>query len=243
MSTKNDVWVRNQMQTIYAGWTMEGYPHFVQAEYIDIFAMATGITKGGLRVLDAGCGEGLVASRIKALGNEVIGVDICAEAISEAVTKRRVDRGIVCDISHVPLGSETFDLIICVGVLLYHFDLKRPFTEFHRLLKPGGELLVVDHHRRNPYTKLHFSRPNIVDRLLEGRDNIPRRALDEKIVAEGSSEIFAWQTPAYLSMFTQHPHPIINFVHKIARVVFRGVRWFSKKPWTGNMIVIRGVKK
>ena len=44
-------------------------------------------------------------------------------------------------------ADETFDVIICHNVLEYAPDREQIAAEFARLLKPGGKLSIVKHHR------------------------------------------------------------------------------------------------
>lgn len=104
----------------------------------------------GSRVLDAGCGPGLVAEAFLEAGYEVVGVDLSAEMITRA--ERRNDRfgsravfrqGSVFE-DH-PDWSGPFDAVVSRYVL-HHVDdplgfLRRQFA----LLRPGGFLILSDH--------------------------------------------------------------------------------------------------
>ena len=78
--------------------------------------------------------------------------------------------------------------------------------------------------------------------MLEGRDNIPRRPLDEHLVAGAASGLFAFRPPMFLSLYTKHPHKLINAAHVAARTAFRLVRAVTTASWTGNVIVMVGDK-
>jgi len=47
------------------------------------------------------------------------------------------------DLHNIPLPSETFDAIYCISVLEHTHDYPAILSEFHRLLKPGGVLVVT----------------------------------------------------------------------------------------------------
>jgi len=80
----------------------------------------SGLNPEGLRILDAGCGEGKNAYYLAELGAEVLAVDVSRLAIrnAEALTagNTRVNWKI-CDIQEVVL-SDSFDVVLAYG--LYH---------------------------------------------------------------------------------------------------------------------------
>jgi SAM-dependent methyltransferase len=61
------------------------------------------------------------------------------------------------------LSSESFDLIVCTALLEHHPDPPSLVGEFHRILRPGGRLIVsgssVFPSHGNPYNYFHFT-PN-----------------------------------------------------------------------------------
>jgi ubiquinone/menaquinone biosynthesis C-methylase UbiE len=96
----------------------------------------------GGRLLDVGCGDGSFALRAKGKYREVWATDISARMLSEAARKADIyfvqqdmDEGL-------PFANSLFDAITCLGVILYLFDLRFAMNELHRVLKPGGSLIV-----------------------------------------------------------------------------------------------------
>ncbi len=93
-------------------------------------------------LLDAGCGTGGVLQRLGNCSNHV-GIDL-----SEAAVKFCRQRGLKqvkqADITAMPLASESFDAVICSSVLYHRWvpDVEKALQELHRVLKPGGLLLV-----------------------------------------------------------------------------------------------------
>lgn len=87
----------------------------------------------GTRVLDAGCGEGILV--------EEYTPRLAIEGIDVSYTSDRVKRG---SLTALPHASGSLDRALCLDVLehLTFEDQPKALGELHRVLKPGGELLV-----------------------------------------------------------------------------------------------------
>jgi len=142
----------------------------------------------GARVLDVGCRYGAL-TREYLEGNEVVGVDIDRRALEEAA-KLGIEP-VWGDASEpLPLGDETFDVVV-LGELLEHLPLpQQTVAEARRVLRPGGRLVgsVPNAYRlkgrlsflvgRPPEpdpTHLHLFSPGDVRRLLAEFDQVQLR--------------------------------------------------------------------
>lgn len=99
----------------------------------------------GSRVLDVGCGSGLLGGAIAARGNEVWGIDN-AEAIAE-IAGERLHRFLLADITdHDAVGralvGESFDVLVFADVLEHVFDPVGMLAFYRRFLRPGGRVIV-----------------------------------------------------------------------------------------------------
>lgn len=99
----------------------------------------------GKRVLDAGCGPGVYAEWLLKHGADVVALDVSPKMV--ALAKQRLGGAIevrAADLSKpLPfLDSTSFDIVICPLVLEYIEDWSRPLAAFHRVLPPGGHLIV-----------------------------------------------------------------------------------------------------
>jgi len=97
---------------------------------------------GGLRLLDIGCGGGLLSEPLARLGAEVTGIDASARNIAIASQHAR-QSGL--DIRYMPVAAEalaetgeTFDIVLAMEVLEHVADLSVFMTATARLLKPNG---------------------------------------------------------------------------------------------------------
>jgi SAM-dependent methyltransferase len=107
----------------------------------------------GRRVLDVGSGNGYVLSRYAMTGADVYGVDLTSTGI--ALCRRRFAlaglRGhfTVGNAENLPFPSESFDCVCSMGVLHHTPDTDRAVREVHRVLRPGGRLIVMFYHRNS----------------------------------------------------------------------------------------------
>ncbi len=98
----------------------------------------------GSLVLDAGCGNGLFAEYLVALGYQVKGIDIAEGAVVAA--RQRVPQGTFFAASleeTLPFEDEEFNAIWCTEVFEHLFDVHRAMAELNRVLKPGGHLIFT----------------------------------------------------------------------------------------------------
>lgn len=100
----------------------------------------------GMRVLDVGVGTGLVAREAAAIvGNAslVTGIDPCPGMMEEANVPEGV-RLTLGRAEEIPFPDASFDFL-SMGYALRHIsDLSVAFREFHRVLKPGGRICLLE---------------------------------------------------------------------------------------------------
>jgi len=99
---------------------------------------------GNKRMLDVGCGFGglsvLVGERLAF--QEVYGIDIDSVALAEAEKKGVIVANIEVGKQKLPYESEYFDLVMSLGMLDYLPFFDDALTEFRRVLKSSGYLLI-----------------------------------------------------------------------------------------------------
>jgi tellurite methyltransferase len=109
----------------------------------------------GLRVLDAGCGEGKNAAFLAQQGATVTAVDLSGRAISHAKrdwASLHAIEWVQADIRKFDLGVHPFDVVIAYG--LYHcLESSAEIAELHsrlnRATRPGGYHAVCCFNSRN----------------------------------------------------------------------------------------------
>jgi 2-polyprenyl-6-hydroxyphenyl methylase/3-demethylubiquinone-9 3-methyltransferase len=103
---------------------------------------AYGADRARVRVLDIGCGGGLVSERMAALGYQVTGIDQSEGSIETARRHARAG-GVTVDYQVGTAGQlsrldGSVDLVVISDVLEHLYDLPGAVAEIARVLRPGG---------------------------------------------------------------------------------------------------------
>jgi 2-polyprenyl-3-methyl-5-hydroxy-6-metoxy-1,4-benzoquinol methylase len=106
----------------------------------------------GTRVLDAGCGEGILVDEFAGR--------LAIEGLDPNYSSERVRSG---SLLNLPYGDASFDRALCLDVLEHLEFEQQPvaLAELFRVLRPGGELLVSIPNLAHLQSRIHF--------LLTGR--------------------------------------------------------------------------
>jgi len=115
------------------------------------------IRPNGLKALDVGCGGGIMAEEVAAMGFDVTGIDPSEQSIATArrhaaLSALKIDYRQGAG-EHLPFPDATFDLVYCCDVLEHVNDLERVISEAARVLKPGAPY-VYDTINRTPVSRL-----------------------------------------------------------------------------------------
>jgi ubiquinone/menaquinone biosynthesis C-methylase UbiE len=94
------------------------------------------------QVLDVGCATGDMAARLKERGYDVSGVDIAEPMVARARERWPGIRFEVGDGEGLPFPDNSFDGVVCLGVIEYQDRDERMLQEIRRVLKPGGRAVL-----------------------------------------------------------------------------------------------------
>lgn len=107
----------------------------------------------GAHVLEVGCGIGLDSARMARHGLRVTAIDLTVVGAATAEARaRRNSFDAVClaaDAEHLPFADANFDYVYSFGVMHHAPDTQRCIDEACRVLRPGGEALIMLYHRRS----------------------------------------------------------------------------------------------
>jgi ubiquinone/menaquinone biosynthesis C-methylase UbiE len=130
-----DEWAKSYEQDVADTWGYYGPAAATEhlTQYVD---------PAGAKVLDAGCGTGLVGVLLKQKGfTEVHGIDYSAGMLAQAEQKAIYASLEQMDMNQpLPLESAVFDAVTCVGTFTGSHVKPEAFRELARVTKPGGML-------------------------------------------------------------------------------------------------------
>jgi len=110
---------------------------------------ALGAQKGE-RILDIGCGPGFYVAEVAELvgpDGTVVGTDISANMLSLAARRCKGRTNVTfheAPATSLPVNDSYFDAALSVQVLEFVEDIDGALAEMHRVLRPGGRLVLWD---------------------------------------------------------------------------------------------------
>jgi ubiquinone/menaquinone biosynthesis C-methylase UbiE len=96
------------------------------------------------RIVDVGCGTGLMSARLAATGRYVLGVDLSTSMIAQARvrTNARLDF-LHADAENLPLEDAGYDAVVNLISFHHYPNPDKAIAEFRRVLRPGGRLVLI----------------------------------------------------------------------------------------------------
>lgn len=113
----------------------------------------------GAAVLEVGCGVGLDSAAMFRHGLQVTAVDLTVVGVATADRRARAQQLRVdyacADAEHLPFAERRFDYVYSFGVMHHAADTQRCVDEAYRVLRDGGEALIMLYHRRSLNELMH----------------------------------------------------------------------------------------
>lgn len=167
------------------------------------------------KVLDVGCGPGVMAESVAERGGEMLGVDLSPEMVNEARAKFKDFPNTSFEVGNVEaleLPDESFDQVICMAVVEYLDSPSKMLFEIARVLRPNGLALITVPKRihidratvalTTPFRKLaQFfveAQSDQLPRLSLQPDELDAAAIEAGLVFEGGRQY----------QFTPLPYPL-----------------------------------
>jgi ubiquinone/menaquinone biosynthesis C-methylase UbiE len=167
----------------------------------------------GKKVLEAGCGTGLVLSRLAQVAKEAHGFDLSAGMVEKA--RARGLSVVLGSVTQVPFKDETFDFVCSFKVLAHVPDITTALAELARVTRPGGYLALEFY---NPFS-LRYAAKRIAG---------PGRISEDRTEADVFTR---WDAP----------HEIPKLLPPSLELEdFRGVRVVTPAAFVHKLPVIRG---
>lgn len=133
-----------------------GQHGFADQEQLDLLRQVTGLGPTH-RVLDLGCGHGLIAEYLSdSTGAHITGLDFSPAAIEQAQRRTAVkaDRLTFAlgDINRLDLPAGAFDVILSIDSMYFSQDYQATLRALLAALRPGGQLAFLYSYGREPWT-------------------------------------------------------------------------------------------
>ena len=123
--------------------TCDQYSYLIRKQYV--LEMLDCIPRQG-RILDIGCGPAVYTRDLVARGWSVCGVDLSSGMLRTAANnvaglQGKPVRFAAAQATELPFRNESFDAVLCIGVVSYVESVPALLTEVRRVLHPQGQAL------------------------------------------------------------------------------------------------------
>lgn len=208
-------------------------------------------------LFDEAFGHGMV-DLLRGLYGTVLGIDLSESVIRSARIEAAGARAVRGDTRSLPFGDAAFDAVVSISTL-DHFDRLGEVTtslrEIHRVLAPGGSLVLTLDNRAHPIVWLRNLLPYRLVHALGivpyyvGRTAGPWQA--RRLVAECGFEIEESDTilhcPRVLAVpvsrrLERAAGPATRTGFLRALLAFERLRTWPTAPWTGHFVAIRAIR-
>ena len=143
------------------------------------------------KVLDAGCGGGANVKRLleRVPNGYVYGLDYSEISVEESnkVNKKDIEAGrceiVRGDVSSLPFGEESFDLVTAFETVYFWPDLEKTFAGIRRALKPSGVFFICNESNGHDKEAVKFSK------IIDGMSLYDADALKDLLTNASFSKI------------------------------------------------------
>jgi len=106
------------------------------------------------KILDVGCGPGLLLKAAQQRGLQTFGIDLSPEAINIASHTSPDSQLETGSVTHINYPDKSFDYITCIGVLEHFLDMDRSIAELKRVAKDTAQYCIMVPNSRTIYWNL-----------------------------------------------------------------------------------------
>jgi len=142
-------------------------------------------------LLDIGCGTGTFDAMLAAtsMPARIVGLD-CAESMCQVASEKAHHAGvadhihyITADSEHLPFADASFDAVTCSNSFHHYPHQQFVVNEMHRVLRPGGRLMLIDGFRDNIIGWVAFD--VIIDHVEKHVHHAPWSTIDQYFKTSG----------------------------------------------------------
>jgi 2-polyprenyl-3-methyl-5-hydroxy-6-metoxy-1,4-benzoquinol methylase len=120
--------------------TEEAQTRPINVERVQTISDMVSSVGNGLKVLDIGCGSGVISEHIWKMGNHVTCADL--PKIASLAHRRQVLSAVAADAEHLGFAPNSFDVILALEILEHLWSPHDFLDEARRVLKANGHLII-----------------------------------------------------------------------------------------------------
>ncbi len=217
--------------------TYERHRHHGYHQLIDELEVGLVRRYCGDRVLEAGCGTGLILQRLQSICGQAVGVDLSSGMLSLArergltVTQAAVDA--------LPFADETFDTVVSFKVLAHVPPIRETLVELTRVTRPGGHLLLEFYNRYSLRGLIkQLKKPTTIGATYNDEDVFTRldTPAEMRSYLPPNVELLGVRGVRVLT-----PLALAHRVPVVKTLLSHGERWAADAPavrWLGGFLVL-----
>jgi ubiquinone/menaquinone biosynthesis C-methylase UbiE len=194
------------------------------------------------RVLEAGCGTGLILRRLGEHCDHATGIDLSAGMLAAAR-----DRGLgvaQASVDALPFSDETFDTVVSFKVLAHVPAIAAAVAELARVTRPGGHVLLEFYNRHSLRTLIkRLKNPTRIGSSFSDEDVHTRfdNWAAVKSYLPSSLEVVGVRG---VRVFT--PVALVHDIPLVAHLLAAAERWAADAPllrWLGGFLIVVATKR
>ena len=203
----------------------------------EFFHLIEGNQPAGRSVLDAGCGSGEKSIELSKRDYNCVSVDVSDWALRnarKAIKQHDLSDKIVLlqeDLSRMNFANNTFDYLLCWGVLMHIKELSSVLDELTRVLAPGGFLIVNEINMHSLESRIFRQVANLSSKTVSVRKAPYGVEIERKI---GKSEMFVRHSDLR-SLVSGFQRRGLVLDHELPDQITEAYKYFGE-GWCRNMV-------
>jgi SAM-dependent methyltransferase len=159
----------------------------------------------GSRVMDFGCGTGILFPELLRDSYKVVGLDLSLDMLKTNGADPNIS--LVCgDGCNLPFINGSFDAVFCRGSIHHVPNLKLAFQEIIRILKPGGYLIFSEPSNDSPFNRIaRRFLYRCSDEFHEKDEGFRRQPIQELLFNLGMEVEYSWGFGFFAYTFAGFP--------------------------------------
>ncbi len=175
-------------------------------------------------VLDLGCGEGFMASRLAEEGNRIVGIDLLPQPKTESVLEKYIPADLGRGLADAmdALGGRKFDKVLLMDILEHLPQPDVLLQDCHQVLKNNGQILVSVPNIANVTTRvlLALGRFNYTERGILDRTHLRffTRSSARRLLEENGYEVVRQHMsvmPVELALGLPAQNPLMKLANRL----------------------------